>query len=87
MNSIRSPCWLGTALSPPLLPARAAPASPSPPAPPPLPQYGTVPLVASTGGLVDTVKEGVTGFQMGAMDPDRLTDADAGALGSAVRCA
>jgi glycogen synthase len=24
-------------------------------------QYGTVPVVASTGGLVDTVKEGVTG--------------------------
>jgi granule-bound starch synthase len=41
-------------------------------------QYGTVPLVASTGGLVDTVKEGVTGFQMGAMDPDGLTEADAG---------
>ena len=33
-------------------------------------QYGTVPIVASTGGLVDTVKEGVTGFHMGAMDPD-----------------
>lgn len=25
-------------------------------------QYGAVPLVASTGGLVDTVKENVTGF-------------------------
>jgi glycogen synthase len=24
-----------------------------------------VPVVASTGGLVDTVKEGVTGFQTG----------------------
>ena len=35
-------------------------------------QYGTVPIVASTGGLVDTVKEGVTGFHMGAMDPDGL---------------
>lgn len=42
--------------------------------------YGTVPVVASTGGLVDTVKEGVTGFQMGAMDPDGLTDADAEAV-------
>jgi granule-bound starch synthase len=35
-------------------------------------QYGTVPLVSSTGGLVDTVKEGVTGFHMGAMDTDKL---------------
>ncbi|PSC71300.1 GBSSIb [Micractinium conductrix] len=40
-------------------------------------QYGTVPLVASTGGLVDTVKEGVTGFQMGAFDPDSMSDVDA----------
>lgn len=39
--------------------------------------YGTVPLVASTGGLVDTVSEGVTGFQMGAMDPDGLLPEDA----------
>ncbi len=42
--------------------------------------YGTVPLVASTGGLVDTVKEGVTGFQMGAMDPDGLAEADVEAV-------
>ncbi|KAI3800613.1 hypothetical protein L1987_28706 [Smallanthus sonchifolius] len=30
--------------------------------------YGCVPIVASTGGLVDTVKEGYTGFQMGAFN-------------------
>lgn len=43
-------------------------------------QYGTVPVVSSTGGLVDTVKEGVTGFQMGAMDPDELLEEDADAV-------
>merc|ERR1711939_920769 len=43
-------------------------------------QYGTVPIVASTGGLVDTVKEGVTGFHMGAMDPDCLKPDDVEAM-------
>jgi len=43
-------------------------------------QYGTVPIVASTGGLVDTVKEGVTGFHMGAMDPDGLVQDDVEAM-------
>jgi granule-bound starch synthase len=47
-------------------------------------QYGTVPVVASTGGLVDTVKEGVTGFHMGAFDPDRLNPADADAVAATV---
>jgi len=43
-------------------------------------QYGTVPIVSSTGGLVDTVKEGVTGFHMGAMDPDSLVQDDVEAM-------
>lgn len=43
-------------------------------------QYGTVPLVSSTGGLVDTVKEGVTGFHMGVFDPDNLEQADVDAI-------
>ncbi|KAK3284170.1 hypothetical protein CYMTET_8165 [Cymbomonas tetramitiformis] len=43
-------------------------------------QYGTVPVVASTGGLVDTVVEGLTGFQVGAMDPDDLCPEDVDAL-------
>jgi len=43
-------------------------------------QYGTVPLVASTGGLVDTVKEGVTGFQMGRFDPEELAEEDVDAI-------
>ena len=47
--------------------------------------YGTVPLVASTGGLVDTVKEGVTGFQMGAMDPDSLLEEDAEAVAATMK--
>lgn len=29
-----------------------------------------VPIVASTGGLVDTVEEGFTGFQMGSFSVD-----------------
>ncbi|CAI5934074.1 unnamed protein product [Closterium sp. NIES-65] len=33
-------------------------------------RYGTVPVVASTGGLVDTVKDGVTGFQIGEFNVD-----------------
>jgi granule-bound starch synthase len=48
-------------------------------------QYGTVPLVSSTGGLVDTVKEGVTGFHMGLFDADELVDADVEAVAETVR--
>ncbi|KAL5551497.1 hypothetical protein UlMin_001673 [Ulmus minor] len=33
-------------------------------------RYGTVPIVASTGGLVDTVKEGFTGFHMESFNPE-----------------
>lgn len=46
--------------------------------------YGTVPLVSSTGGLVDTVKEGVTGFHMGEFDPDKLAPEDADAVAATV---
>lgn len=47
-------------------------------------QYGTVPLVASTGGLVDTVKEGVTGFHMGLMDADMLKASDVDSVASTI---
>ncbi|CAL8469225.1 g8766 [Coccomyxa elongata] len=47
-------------------------------------QYGTVPLVSSVGGLVDTVKEGVTGFHMGRFDPDDLLPEDASAVAATV---
>ena len=36
--------------------------------------------MASTGGLVDTVKEGVTGFHIGELDADALIPADVAAL-------
>lgn len=43
-------------------------------------QYGTVPMVSTTGGLVDTVKDGVTGIHMGAMDPDDVVSKPASML-------
>jgi granule-bound starch synthase len=50
-------------------------------------QYGTVPLVSSTGGLVDTVKEGVTGFHMGRFDPDELLTEDVASIAATLaRC-
>ncbi|XP_061983446.1 granule-bound starch synthase 1, chloroplastic/amyloplastic-like [Populus nigra] len=45
-------------------------------------RYGTVCIVASTGGLVDTVKEGYTGFHMGAfsVECDAVDPADVAAV-------
>ncbi|CAM8890176.1 unnamed protein product [Rhodiola kirilowii] len=50
-------------------------------------RYGTVPIVASTGGLVDTVKEGFTGFQMGAfnVECDEIDPADVEAIYTTVK--
>ena len=43
---------------------------------------GTVPVVATVGGLVDTVKEGATGYHVGKIDPDGLEAEDVEALAS-----
>ncbi|KAG6755557.1 hypothetical protein POTOM_041388 [Populus tomentosa] len=45
-------------------------------------RYGTVCIVASTGGLVDTAKEGYTGFHMGAfsVECDAVDPADVAAV-------
>ncbi|XAR71582.1 NDP-glucose--starch glucosyltransferase [Bertholletia excelsa] len=50
-------------------------------------RYGTVPIVASTGGLVDTVKEGFTGFHMGAfsVECDVVDPADVTAVATTVK--
>ncbi|KAH9731252.1 Granule-bound starch synthase 1 /amyloplastic [Citrus sinensis] len=50
-------------------------------------RYGTVPIVASTGGLVDTVEEGFTGFQMGSfsVDCEAVDPVDVAAVSTTVR--
>ncbi|TKY64153.1 Granule-bound starch synthase 1 [Spatholobus suberectus] len=50
-------------------------------------RYGSVPIVASTGGLVDTVKEGFTGFQMGSfsVECDAVDPVDVDALAKTVK--
>lgn len=47
-------------------------------------QYGTIPVVATVGGLTDTVKEGETGFHIGEMHLEDLSPADVDAVVSAV---
>ncbi|KMS96299.1 hypothetical protein BVRB_000130 [Beta vulgaris subsp. vulgaris] len=50
-------------------------------------RYGTVPVVASTGGLVDTVREGYTGFHMGRFSAncDMVDPADLAAVVTTVK--
>ncbi|XXG76215.1 hypothetical protein AAC387_Pa08g0617 [Persea americana] len=51
-------------------------------------RYGTVPIVASTGGLVNTVKEGFTGFHMGAafnVDCEAVDPADVEAVAATIK--
>ncbi|CAM6021646.1 unnamed protein product [Sphagnum balticum] len=51
-------------------------------------RYGTVPIVASTGGLVDTVQDGVNGFHIGRafnINCERIYAEDVEALTSAIK--
>ena len=50
-------------------------------------RYGVVPICSSTGGLVDTVKEGVTGFHMGSfsVECETVDPADVTAIASNVK--
>ncbi|RLM85105.1 granule-bound starch synthase 1b, chloroplastic/amyloplastic [Panicum miliaceum] len=49
-------------------------------------RYGVIPICSSTGGLVDTVKEGVTGFHMGSfnVECETVDPADVAAVASTV---
>lgn len=49
-------------------------------------RYGVIPICSSTGGLVDTVEEGVTGFHMGSfnVECETVDPADVTAVASAV---
>ncbi|KAK7391854.1 hypothetical protein VNO78_20277 [Psophocarpus tetragonolobus] len=49
--------------------------------------YGTVPIVSSTGGLVDTVQEGYTGFHMGtfSVECEAVDPADVEKLATTVK--
>ncbi|GJR98497.1 hypothetical protein Tco_0270671 [Tanacetum coccineum] len=46
--------------------------------------YGCVPIVASTGGLVDTVKEGYSGFQMVGFNCETVDPVDVTAIATTV---
>uniref|UniRef100_A0A0D9WED4 Starch synthase, chloroplastic/amyloplastic n=1 Tax=Leersia perrieri TaxID=77586 RepID=A0A0D9WED4_9ORYZ len=50
-------------------------------------RYGVVPICSSTGGLVDTVKEGVTGFHMGSfnVECETVDPADVTAVATTVK--
>ncbi|GAB4835056.1 hypothetical protein Ancab_033324 [Ancistrocladus abbreviatus] len=50
-------------------------------------RYGTLSIVSSTGGLVDTIKEGYTGFQMGSFNCDcnAVDPADVAAVARGVK--
>ncbi|XP_028549213.1 granule-bound starch synthase 1b, chloroplastic/amyloplastic [Dendrobium catenatum] len=50
-------------------------------------RYGVLPIGSSTGGLVDTIKEGITGFLMGAfsVECETVSPADVAAIASTVK--